>query len=693
LTNVDNYSKQLLEFPTESRHQNYQAQALQLMDLKSYTLGLMMEQMGAADPIRYAWTLHDRYQEPNTTCPDGMEYLVVQRNFDIVSGQYSPYVNDVLYSYQILEWCKTEDSPYPPALARAYPYSADPLADTYSPVASFYISLGDYYSGLTRDDVACLRHLLSTNNVNWETPDGDSLLIETNTTIQELFPVFGAGGTNAVGTNAVAGSGWYNSIDGVTYGTYSYPALVNFARNNNPAALRAAYPGLEFTVLSNYFAVVTVTNTISYYTNFYGSASPSLVVKKQKQKAIQEFFAYRFDNIVTNLYSGVTKAKIQRITVSPMTGAPVGSPAVTNVVTKVQKLKIPNGEFYIQGNGTNAFCGRDIIGTLITFTNYTTNVITSTGFDTNSTAGATNNTAGATNSTASYAYSEIQIIPSIGHVYVTHPVTCGFTTNAATGLLRGIGRVSFVRADYDSLLGQYWQPVTNDYSMTMITNSKPVKLFFRRIVTVPDFLFTAEDMVSGPADEPGVAFGARNLNFNEDNVLPGLAGPGTITTPTVFTYNQAGPVYFNWSAGVTNGTPYFTDIPGNATNSFFAAYFLWANFDGTTNDPVVFPNGTSIDNLRNQLLVTVNPGTLPFGTVGQPYTYPDFTPVVFTATGGAFTQPFTWTATALPAGLTLSADGTFSGTPTQAGTFDFTLMLTDTVGRSVDWNYSLLIQP
>ena len=35
LTNVDNYSQPLSEFPLESRHQNYTAQTLGLLDLKS----------------------------------------------------------------------------------------------------------------------------------------------------------------------------------------------------------------------------------------------------------------------------------------------------------------------------------------------------------------------------------------------------------------------------------------------------------------------------------------------------------------------------------------------------------------------------------------------------------------------------------------------------------------------------------
>ena len=65
--------------------------------------------------------------------------------------------------------------------------------------------------------------------------------------------------------------------------------------------------------------------------------------------------------------------------------------------------------------------------------------------------------------------------------------------------------------------------------------------------------------------------------------------------------------------------------------------------------------------------------------------------VVFTATGGSFSPPFTWSATGLPASMTLSPGGTLAGTPTQSGTFDFTVQLTDSLSRSVQWNYSIII--
>jgi Putative Ig domain/Galactose oxidase, central domain len=59
------------------------------------------------------------------------------------------------------------------------------------------------------------------------------------------------------------------------------------------------------------------------------------------------------------------------------------------------------------------------------------------------------------------------------------------------------------------------------------------------------------------------------------------------------------------------------------------------------------------------------------GVVSNPYAFG------FGASGGS--PPFTWTVTsgALPGGLTLGTDGTLSGTPTAAGSFDFTVTATD----------------
>src|ERR1700690_712653 len=102
------YSADLHEVPLEAKRFNQTAGALNLIDLKSVTLSVLMEQLGLADPIRYTWTLHDRNAGAN--CPVGNQYLVTKRNFGIVPSdldqlQYSSYVNGELFSYYIKEYC------------------------------------------------------------------------------------------------------------------------------------------------------------------------------------------------------------------------------------------------------------------------------------------------------------------------------------------------------------------------------------------------------------------------------------------------------------------------------------------------------------------------------------------------------------------------------------------------------------
>ena len=60
--------------------------------------------------------------------------------------------------------------------------------------------------------------------------------------------------------------------------------------------------------------------------------------------------------------------------------------------------------------------------------------------------------------------------------------------------------------------------------------------------------------------------------------------------------------------------------------------------------------------------LTITSGSPPAGEVGAAYSFQ------FTATGGSGTYAWSVVAGALPPGLTLSAAGLLSGTPTVAGT-------------------------
>jgi len=67
--------------------------------------------------------------------------------------------------------------------------------------------------------------------------------------------------------------------------------------------------------------------------------------------------------------------------------------------------------------------------------------------------------------------------------------------------------------------------------------------------------------------------------------------------------------------------------------------------------------------------LTITSGAPPAAVQGQAYSFQ------FTATGGQ--TPYSWSATGLPAGLTLSTGGLLSGTPTANGSFSVTVTVTD----------------
>src|ERR1035437_3616887 len=60
LPKVSQMSTNLAEFPNDTRRANYQAGALGLVDMKSYTLGLLINQLGVASPERWVWALRQR---------------------------------------------------------------------------------------------------------------------------------------------------------------------------------------------------------------------------------------------------------------------------------------------------------------------------------------------------------------------------------------------------------------------------------------------------------------------------------------------------------------------------------------------------------------------------------------------------------------------------------------------------------
>ncbi len=281
-------SVDLNEFPLDTRRVNYTAQALGLLDIKSFALSMMLEQLGVAVPERWVFTLRERLQIDNT-----FFYTVIRRNFDPVTLVPTSYVNGTLYTYTIQQTY--------PDIFEAVEVPVDPNVPSVTSVASFVDSLngtydvgaasasqstGTFYSGLTRDDVGALRYLYRRQNYNVETLVG-------NPTLSSGVGIIGGGGSGSAGgafespfgsgggggdiwapavapTNAAAGGG--GGVGGAGAGGGGGLTVTNFARPLINTALRPGVQKVNF-VRVNYDSilgvVVNITNRIAdtYITN------------------------------------------------------------------------------------------------------------------------------------------------------------------------------------------------------------------------------------------------------------------------------------------------------------------------------------------------------------------------------------------------------------------------------------------
>ena len=166
--------------PTRTTLSNPLARDIGLLDLKSATMHMIIEQLGLAESERYAWALASRDVVNLTPDPDVTNYTVINLNFDPITLRPTNMVNGVLYGYQIFEFNPVTR----PDFAEALEVSSDPLAtfafqsvagggsvlttlgnfSVLSSVGIIQSSAGRFYTGLTHDDVGGLRWLYHPNN-------------------------------------------------------------------------------------------------------------------------------------------------------------------------------------------------------------------------------------------------------------------------------------------------------------------------------------------------------------------------------------------------------------------------------------------------------------------------------------------------------------------------------------------------
>jgi len=141
-----------------------------------------------------------------------------------------------------------------------------------------------------------------------------------------------------------------------------------------------------------------------------------------------------------------------------------------------------------------------------------------------------------------------------------------------------------------------------------------------------------------------------------------------------------------------SGFHYYT-LPKGSLASDAAQVIFQSNFGHFISGPGGFDNSLRVATAQtgfNLAGLTISTGSpLSNGTIAVPYNGPGG--FQFTASGG--TLPLTWTisAGALPPGLMLSSAGVLSGTPISSGTYNFTVMVTDSIGTQASAQFSLTI--
>lgn len=187
---------------------------------------------------------------------------------------------------------------------------------------------------------------------------------------------------------------------------------------------------------------------------------------------------------------------------------------------------------------------------------------------------------------------------------------------------------------------------------------------------------STDDVVISFNEPPTLTYAAASVSQGASTTLHPLTGPsdnGTITSIVVQSVTPAfgGTIAVNNVSGqvsVGNATP-----PGNYVVVIRATDNCGAIRDATFTLTVNCPT------------VTLNPASLPNAAVNLAYGQ------VITASPVGGNYSFAVTDGALPIGLRLNSNGSFSGAPTQAGTFNFRITGTAASGCSGFRDYQLLV--
>jgi len=252
----------------------------------------------------------------------------------------------------------------------------------------------------------------------------------------------------------------------------------------------------------------------------------------------------------------------------------------------------------------------------------------------------------------------------IDGITITEPAcatNCGPVCHSVTNLNPTSGTVgSTVTITGASFTGVTAVKLANNVTAQFTVNSDT-----QITTTVPNGAITGPITISKP--------GCHDVQTASFRVCPTITlTPASLPAGTLNTaYNQtvtasggAAPYSFTLSAGL---------LPNGLTLSSGGALSGTPTQQGSFNITVRATDANGCAETQSYSLVincpaiTLAPTTLPDGTSGVAYNQ------TLTASGGSSPYSFAVTAGALPSGLTLSTGGVLSGTPTVAGTANFTI--------------------
>jgi hypothetical protein len=178
------------------------------------------------------------------------------------------------------------------------------------------------------------------------------------------------------------------------------------------------------------------------------------------------------------------------------------------------------------------------------------------------------------------------------------------------GVLGGVEKVTFVKVAYNSLLGTNFAPINFNYSIPFVTNFTLGKLQVTRTITAPDILFTAANLINSEALFNYTSLLRTNAFIASGYVSPGGGVvPGTISAPLLIVLNNVGPLYLNINPNLLSSLDYYEQ-----------PVFNWGTFDGSTNPPTLYPTGSSLAELEQQVVTGagVTVPVYPWAPVGFP---------------------------------------------------------------------------